>query len=109
MPGKEAISCQLSAGVSWFSTNHTQTPYNPRQRHVKLTADRRQLTNSPIDQRLRVERAPGEPEVVAMDDWRWGFACHLAFQRLAKDVPGCASLVVDEIPVFKAKRQRLAV
>jgi len=38
VPGKEAISCQLSAGFSWFSTNHTQTPYNPRQRQVKLKA-----------------------------------------------------------------------
>lgn len=70
MPGKEAISRQLSAGFPWFSTNHTRTPYHPRQRQVKLSADRRQLTNSPIDQRIRVERAPGEPEVVAIDDWR---------------------------------------
>jgi len=38
MPGKEAISRQLSAGFPWFSTNHTRTPYHPRQRQVKLKA-----------------------------------------------------------------------
>ena len=67
------------------------------------------LSWSLIDLRVRLERSPGEPKVVAMNYRRQHFPSQRALCCLSQNVPDTARLVVNEAVALGSKGELAAV
>ncbi len=64
---------------------------------------------SSVDDGIRPERCPGEPEVVAVNDGRQAAACQRAGDGLAQDVPSTSRFLIHNLLAFHQEGQSLSI
>ena len=67
------------------------------------------LSHALVDQRVRLECSPGEPEVVAMDDRGELLPAQRALNGLPQDIPHATGFVIYEIVTVGPECQKLAL
>ncbi len=67
------------------------------------------LGSALIDLSVRLERHPGKPEVVGVDNGPQLFPGQRALGSLTQDGPNAAGLVIDEVVTISPKAKRLAL